>query len=255
VAIKQLGTNGGGYFGPNCTHPFENPTPWSNLVAMFSLVVLPMASLVMFGRMLKDRAHAWVVYGVMLAFLMAGIIVAVSMEVQPSVATDGLPVARGPNMEGKEVRLGAASGATWAAMTTATSNGSVNSMHDSLNPLAGLVPMANMMLNVVFSGIGAGFLNMLSYIIVAVFIAGLMVGRTPEYLSKKVEAASGPRSSRRRSGRRSVPTPARTDSARSFTSSARRLPTTARASRAWPITPLPGTSPPALSCCWAGSRP
>jgi K+-transporting ATPase ATPase A chain len=188
VAIKQLGTNGGGYFGPNCTHPFENPTPWSNLVAMFSLVVLPMASLVMFGRMLKDRAHAWVVYGVMLAFLMAGIIVAVSMEVQPSVATDGLPVARGPNMEGKEVRLGAASGATWAAMTTATSNGSVNSMHDSLNPLAGLVPMANMMLNVVFSGIGAGFLNMLSYIIVAVFIAGLMVGRTPEYLSKKVEA-------------------------------------------------------------------
>jgi potassium-transporting ATPase potassium-binding subunit len=188
VAIKQLGTNGGGFFGPNSTHPFENPTPWSNLISLVSILVLPASSLVMLGRMLRDRAHAAVVYGVMLAFLVVGVIVAISSEVQPGAATSGLSVAHGPNMEGKEVRLGAISGATWAAFTTATSNGSVNSMHDSLNPLAGLVPLANMMLNVVFSGIGAGFLNMLSYIIVAVFIAGLMVGRTPEYLSKKVEA-------------------------------------------------------------------
>jgi K+-transporting ATPase ATPase A chain len=188
VAIKQLGTNGGGFFGPNCTHPYENPTPWSNLLAVFSIIVLPMSALVMFGRMLRDRAHAMVVYGVMLAFLVVGLIVAVAAEALPSAAAEGLPVARGPNMEGTEVRVGPVASATWAAITTATSNGSVNSMHDSLNPIAGLVPMALMMLNVVFSGIGAGFLNMFSYIIVAVFIAGLMVGRTPEYLGKKVEA-------------------------------------------------------------------
>jgi K+-transporting ATPase ATPase A chain len=188
VAIKQLGTNGGGFFGSNSTHPYENPGPWSNLLELVSIVILPMSSLVMFGQMLKDRAHATVVYGVMLTFLGAGVTVAVLAESQPSAAAEGLPVARGPNLEGQEVRVGPVSAATWAAFTTATSNGSVNSMHDSLNPLAGLVPMANMMLNVVFSGIGAGFLNMLSYMIIAVFIAGLMVGRTPEYLGKKVEA-------------------------------------------------------------------
>jgi potassium-transporting ATPase potassium-binding subunit len=188
VAIKQLGTNGGGFFGPNCAHPYENPTPWSNLLAIFSIVVLPMSSMVMFGRMLKDRAHAIVVYGVMLVYLVAGVAVGVAAELGPSAAADGLAVVSAPNMEGSEVRNGPVASATWAAFTTATSNGSVNSMHDSLNPLAGLVPMANMMLNVVFSGIGAGFMNMLSYIIIAVFIAGLMVGRTPEYLGKKVEA-------------------------------------------------------------------
>jgi K+-transporting ATPase ATPase A chain len=129
-----------------------------------------------------------VLYGVMLTFLLVGATAAILAEAKPSVATDGLPVVQGPNMEGKEVRLGPVAAATWAAITTATSNGSVNSMHDSLNPIAGAVPMTLMMLNVVFSGIGAGFENMLMYIIVAVFIAGLMVGRTPEYLGKKVEA-------------------------------------------------------------------
>src|SRR5947209_17268729 len=124
----------------------------------------------------------------MLKRLVARSIAAIRAEVNPSAATEGRTVARGPNMEGKEVRLGPIAGATWAALTTATSNGSVNSMHDSLNPLAGMVPMAMMMLNVVFSGVGAGFENMLMYIIVAVFLAGLMVGRTPEYLGKKVEA-------------------------------------------------------------------
>ena len=187
VAIKQIGTNGGGFFGPNSAHPFENPTPWSNLIEIVEIVVLPMSSLVMLGLMLKNRAHAAVIYGAMLAFLVAGVAVAI-FRAQPSAATEDLPVVQGPNMEGKEVRVGAVSGATWAAMTTATSNGSVNSMHDSLNPIAGMVAMSNLMLNVVFSGIGAGFLNMLMYIIVAVFLAGLMVGRTPEYLGKKVES-------------------------------------------------------------------
>ena len=188
VAIKQAGTNGGGFFGPNSAHPFENPSPWSNLLAIAAIVVLPMASIVMAGHMLRDKKHAAVIYGVMLALLAAGAVVAIRAEFQPSAATEGLPVVAGPNMEGKEVRLGPVAAATWAAMTTATSNGSVNSMHDSLNPIAGMVPMAMMMLNVVFSGLGAGFENMLVYIIVAVFLAGLMVGRTPEYLGKKVEA-------------------------------------------------------------------
>ncbi|MFO0908989.1 MAG: potassium-transporting ATPase subunit KdpA [Isosphaeraceae bacterium] len=188
VAIKQLGTNGGGFFGPNSTHPYENPTPWSNLAELVSIVLLPMASLVMAGLMLRNRKHAAVIYGVMLALLIVGIVAAVIAEIRPNPAAAGLAIASGPNMEGTEVRTGPVAAATWAAVTTATSNGSVNAMHDSLNSLAGLVPMANMMLNVVFSGIGAGFENMLMYIIVAVFLAGLMVGRTPEYLGKKVEA-------------------------------------------------------------------
>jgi K+-transporting ATPase ATPase A chain len=188
VAIKQAGTNGGGFFGPNSTHPYENPSPWSNLISISLIVMLPMASIVMAGHMLKNMKHAAVIYGVMLSLLVTGLIIAVTAESKPSAATEGLPVAQGPNMEGKELRLGPVAGATWAAITTATSNGSVNSMHDSLNPLAGMVPMSMMMLNVVFSGVGAGFENMLMYIIVAVFLAGLMVGRTPEYLGKKVEA-------------------------------------------------------------------
>jgi K+-transporting ATPase ATPase A chain len=188
VPPKQLLTNGGGFFGPNSTHPYENPSPWSNLLEVISIIVLPMSSLVMFGRMLKDHAHAMVVYGVMLVFLVLGMVVAVGAEVQPNAAAEGLPVVQGSNMEGTEVRTGPVASATWAAITCSTSNGSVDSMHDSLNPIAGMVPMSLMMLNVVFSGIGAGFLNMFAYIIIAVFIAGLMVGRTPEYLGKKVEA-------------------------------------------------------------------
>jgi potassium-transporting ATPase potassium-binding subunit len=188
VAIKQAGTNGGGFFGPNSTHPFENPSPWSNLLSIAAIVVVPMSSIVMAGRMLRETRHAAVIYGVMLSLMVAGAAVAIWAETKPSAATGGLPVAREANMEGKEVRLGPVAAATWAAMTTGTSNGSVNSMHDSLNPVAGMVPMAMMMLNVVFSGIGAGFENMLMYVIVAVFLAGLMVGRTPEYLGKKVEA-------------------------------------------------------------------
>ena len=188
VAIKQSGTNGGGFFGPNSAHPFENPTPWTNLFEIASIVVMPMASLVMAGLMLRNMRHAMVIYGVMLSMMVVGTVVAITYQLAPSAATRGLPVARAPNMEGSEVRFGPVASATWAAMTSGTSNGSVNTMHDSLNPIAGLVPMSMMMLNVVFSGIGSGFENMLMYIIVAVFLAGLMVGRTPEYLGKKVEA-------------------------------------------------------------------
>ena len=188
VAIKQLGTNGGGFFGPNSAHPFENPTPWSNLLEVISIIIVPMASIVMFGLMIKDRAHATVIYGVMLVMLLVGTIVAIVAETQPSAAVAGLAVTKGSNLEGKEVRHGPVASATWAAITTATSNGSVNAMHDSFQPLGGLVPMGLMMLNVDFSGIGSGFLNMLMYIVVAVFLAGLMVGRTPEYLGKKIEA-------------------------------------------------------------------
>ena len=189
VAIKQAGTNGGGFFGPNSAHPFENPTPWTNLISVAAIVVLPMSSIVMAGLMLKDRRHAAVIYGVMLGLMVAGAAVAIWAETKPSAATENLAqVVRDDNMEGTEARFGPVAAATWAAITSGTSNGSVNSMHDSLNPLAGMVPMSNMMLNVVFSGIGAGFLNMLMFIIVAVFLAGLMVGRTPEYLGKKVES-------------------------------------------------------------------
>jgi potassium-transporting ATPase potassium-binding subunit len=189
VAIKQAGTNGGGFFGPNAAHPFENPSPWTNLVSITAIVVLPMSSIVMAGLMLKEKKHAAAIYGVMLSMMVIGASVAIWAESKPSAATEKLAaVVQNANMEGKEARLGPVAAATWAAITSGTSNGSVNSMHDSLNPVAGMVPMSMMMLNVVFSGIGSGFENMLMFIIVAVFLAGLMVGRTPEYLGKKVEA-------------------------------------------------------------------
>jgi K+-transporting ATPase ATPase A chain len=188
VSIKELGTNGGGFFGPNSAHPFENPTPWSNLLEVVAIIVMPMASIVMFGILIKDQRHALVIYGVMMALLLSGMALAIHAEIQQSAATTGLAVKGGANLEGKELRLGPIPSATWAAITTATSNGSVNAMHDSFQPLGGLAPLALMMLNVDFSGIGAGFLNMLMYVIVAVFLAGLMVGRTPEYLGKKIEA-------------------------------------------------------------------
>lgn len=188
VAIKQLGTNGGGFFGPNSTHPFENPTPWSNLIEVVALTLVPMASVLMFGRMLRERKHARVLFGVMMAMLVLGAGIVITTELRPNAAFDRPEIALGPNMEGKEVRFGPVASATWTAATSATSNGSVNGMFDSLNPLGGLVPMSLMMINVDFSGVGSGFLNMLMFVIAAVFIAGLMVGRTPEYLGRKIEA-------------------------------------------------------------------
>ena len=162
VAIKQAGTNGGGFFGPNSAHPFENPTPWSNLLAVASIVVLPMASIVMAG--IDAQEHEARGGDLRRDAHVAGCRAWWSRSPPRSSRAPrptGLPVVLGPNMEGTEVRFGPVASATWAAMTTGTSNGSVNSMHDSLNPIAGLVPMCMMMLNVVFSGIGAGFENML----------------------------------------------------------------------------------------------
>lgn len=188
VAIKQLGTNGGGFFGPNSTHPLENPDFWSNSFEMIAILLIPMACVWMFGRMIGRPKHAAVIFGVMLAFLLVKIAGSVWFEATPTQAFADLPVQQDTgNLEGKELRFGAATGPLWAVLTTSTSNGSVGAMHDSLNPLTGLMPMAGLWLNATFGGVGVGMINMFLYIVVAVFIAGMMVGRTPEYLGHKVE--------------------------------------------------------------------
>ncbi len=188
VAIKQLGTNGGGFFGPNSTHPFENPSFWSNIISNISIILISMAQIWMFGRILKRTKHAAVIFGAMLILYLAFVSMAAVFESAPTPALRGLPVADSMNLEGKELRFGPTAGALWAVTTTSTSNGSVDAMHDSLNPLTGLIPMMDMWLNDIFGGVGVGLINMLIFIIIAVFIAGLMVGRTPEYLTRKVEA-------------------------------------------------------------------
>jgi K+-transporting ATPase ATPase A chain len=214
VAIKQLGTNGGGFFGANSCHPFENPNAWTNFLECVAIILLPIASLVMLGRMLNNFRHAAVIFSVMLVLSAATIAWAVHFDtMQPNpaltgqaertypISTEGgertltvpavaaLPVDQSlGNLEGKELRFGTSAGTTWAALTTNTSNGSVNAMHDSLNPLAGLTPLSGMWLNCIWGGKGVGLINFLIYLIVGVFLAGLMVGRTPEYLGKKVEA-------------------------------------------------------------------
>jgi K+-transporting ATPase ATPase A chain len=189
LTIKQLGTNGGGFFGPNCTHPFEDPTFWTNALAMVSIILIPMASVWMFGRILGRMRHAAVVFAVMLALLLAKIGGAVWFEQAPTQAFANLPIEQTTgNLEGKELRFGPTTGPLWAVITTSTSNGSVGAMHDSLNPMTGLFPMIGMWLNATFGGVGVGMINMFIYIILAVFIAGMMVGRTPEYLNRKVEA-------------------------------------------------------------------
>jgi len=189
VAIKQLGTNGGGFFGPNSTHPFENPSFVTAVIENVAILLIPMASVWMFGRLIGRLKHAAVVFLVMAILLIGMAAPAVFLEAQPNAAFARLPVDQSlGNLEGKELRFGTASGPVWAVSTTATSNGSVSAMHDSLNPLTGLLPLTGMWLNVTFGGVGVGFINMFLYILVAVFIAGLMVGRTPEYLGRKIEA-------------------------------------------------------------------
>jgi K+-transporting ATPase ATPase A chain len=191
LTIKQLGTNGGGFFGPNCTHPFENPTFWTNGLAMISIIVIPMASVWMFARIVKRMNHGKVVFAVMLVLLLAKITGAVWFEQAPTQAFAGLPIEQtAANLEGKEMRFGTpdGSGPLWAVLTTSTSNGSVGAMHDSLNPMTGLMPMIGMWLNATFGGVGVGMINMFIYIILAVFVAGMMVGRTPEYLNRRVES-------------------------------------------------------------------
>jgi K+-transporting ATPase ATPase A chain len=189
VAIKQLGTNGGGYFGPNAAHPFENPTPLSNFVETWSIIILPMAMVWTLGVLTRRRRFATVVFVTMLALYVPLVVAAQWSEFQghPAMSAMGVDQATG-SMEGKEVRFGAGLTALWLTTTTVTSNGSVNGMHDSLTPLGGLVPMVGMWLNSIFGGVGVGLINMLIFIVVAVFVAGMMIGRTPEFLGKKVEA-------------------------------------------------------------------
>ena len=190
VAIKQLGSNGGGFFSVNSAHPYENPTPLSNLLQMVFLLLIAAGLTDSFGRMVGDRRQGWAIFAAMGILLLAGLGVAGWAEAQgnPAMIAAGLDPAAG-NMEGKEVRFGIVNAVLWAVSTTAASNGSVNAMHDSFMPLGGLVPMVNMMLGeVIYGGVGAGLYGMLIFVILAVFIAGLMVGRTPEYLGKKIEA-------------------------------------------------------------------
>ncbi len=193
-AIKMLGTNGGGFFNANSAHPFENPTPLSNLLQMFSIFLIPGALTVTLGRMTRAPKHGWAVFAAMAALFFAGVFVAYYAESQANpllhaVNQHASPVQAGGNMEGKEVRFGIANSALFATVTTDASCGAVNSMHDSFMPLGGLVPLVNIMLGeVIFGGVGAGLYGMLIFVVLAVFIAGLMVGRTPEYLGKKIES-------------------------------------------------------------------
>jgi K+-transporting ATPase ATPase A chain len=196
IAIKQLGTNGGGFFNVNSAHPFENSTPLSNFVQVLSILLIPAALTYTFGKMVGDTRQGWTLLAAMTIILVALLALAVGAEQSgnPRLAQLGVDQAAsniqpGGNMEGKEARFGIANSALWATATTAASNGSVNSMHDSYTPLGGLVPIIMMQFGeVIFGGVGSGLYGMLVFAIVAVFIAGLMVGRTPEYLGKKIEA-------------------------------------------------------------------
>jgi K+-transporting ATPase ATPase A chain len=189
VSIKQLGTNGGGYFGPNSAHPYENPTPLSNFAETWSITIIPMSMVVMLGHLAGRRRLALVIFATMLALYLPMVVFGVAQEAggNPAITAMGVDQSTG-SMEGKEVRFGAGLSALWGVTTTVTSNGSVDSMHDSWTPLGGLMPLTGMWLNNIFGGVGVGFINMLIFIIVAVFVAGMMIGRTPEFLGKKVEA-------------------------------------------------------------------
>lgn len=193
-AIKMWGTNGGGFFNANSAHPFENPTPFSNLLQMFAIFAISAGLTCTLGRMTGSPKHGWAVFAAMAVLFFAGVIVAYWAEARGNPLLAGVDqsvsaMQSGGNMEGKEVRFGIANSALFATVTTDASCGAVNSMHDSFTPLGGLVPMVNMMLSeVIFGGVGAGMYGILIYVILSIFIAGLMVGRTPEYLGKKVEA-------------------------------------------------------------------
>ena len=196
LAIKQIGSNGGGFFNANSAHPFENPNAITNFIEMWALLALAAALTYTFGRMVRDQRQGWAIFAVMGLLFLGGLAVTYWAEAggNPAFAAQGIDAApsaqqTGGKMEGKEVRFGIANSAIWATATSAASNGSVNSMHDSYTPLGGLVPMLNIQLGeVIFGGVGAGLYGMLLFAILAVFIAGLMVGRTPEYLGKKIEA-------------------------------------------------------------------
>jgi K+-transporting ATPase ATPase A chain len=196
IAIKQLGTNGGGFFNVNSAHPFENPTPLSNFLEMLAILLIPAALCYTFGAMVGDTRQGWAILAAMTLVFVAMVFVAVPSEQNGNPALAALGVDQTPsslhpggNMEGKETRFGIANSALWAVATTAASNGSVNSMHDSYTPIGGMMPMWLMQLGeVIYGGVGSGLYGMLVFAIVAVFVAGLMIGRTPEYLGKKIEA-------------------------------------------------------------------
>ena len=189
VPIKQLGTNGGGYFGVNSSHPLENPTYLSNMVECWSILIIPMAMVFALGFYSNRKKLAYSIFGVMLFAYLAGVGINVYQEMNGNPRIDELGIAQdGGAKGGKEVRLGSAATALWSITTTVTSNGSVNGMHDSTMPLSGMMEMLNMQINTWFGGVGVGWMNYYTFIIIAVFISGLMVGRTPEFLGKKVEA-------------------------------------------------------------------
>jgi K+-transporting ATPase ATPase A chain len=190
IAIKQLGTNGGGFFNVNSAHPFENPTPLSNFLEVLAILLIPASLCYTFARMVGDKRQGWALLATMFVIFIPLLILCYSSEQSGNPLLTAIGIENtGGNMEGKEVRFGIANAALWATATTAASNGSVNSMHDSFSPLGGMVPMVLMQLGeVVFGGVGSGLYGMLAFVVVTVFIAGLMVGRTPEYLGKKIEA-------------------------------------------------------------------
>ena len=189
-AIKQLGTNGGGFFNANSAHPFENPTPFTNLISLFLIFAIPSALTYTYGRMARDQKQGWAIWAAMSALFIVGVAVCYPAEAHGNPALASLTVDQTMgNMEGKEARFGVAGSALYAVVTTDASCGAVNSMHDSFTPLGGLVPLANIQLGeLIFGGVGAGLYAILIYVVLTVFIAGLMVGRTPEYLGKKIES-------------------------------------------------------------------
>jgi potassium-transporting ATPase potassium-binding subunit len=189
IAIKQIGTNGGGFFGANSAVPFENPNYFTNMVENISIILIPMAMIFALGYILKRKKLAWVIFLVMTLGFLCFLLPSVYFEMKGNPAISHLGIAQQTgSMEGKEVRFGAAASAYWGITTTVTSNGSVNSMHDSFTPLTGMCAMLGMMVNCFYGGVGVGFLNFYVFMIIAVFISGLMVGRTPEFLGKKIEA-------------------------------------------------------------------
>jgi K+-transporting ATPase ATPase A chain len=189
IAIKQLGTNGGGFFGVNSAHPFENPNYFTNMVENVCIILIPIALVFALGYMLKRNRFAWMAFGVMTLGFLLLLIPAVYYEMHGNTAVSKSGVLQNlGNVEGKEVRFGPAASAYWGITTTVTSNGSVNAMHDSFMPITGMCAMLGMMINSFYGGVGVGFLNFYIFIIIAVFISGLMVGRTPEFMGKKIEA-------------------------------------------------------------------
>lgn len=189
VPIKQLGTNGGGYFGVNSAHPLENPNAFTNMLECWSILIIPMAMVFAFGFYTRRRKLAAWIFCVMLFAYTCGIVISVSQEMGGSPQIEEMGIAQDlGSMEGKEIRIGSAASAMWGMTTTVTSNGSVDSMHDSQTPISGMLQMLNMQINCWFGGVGVGWMNYFAFLIIAVFISGLMVGRTPEFLGKKVEA-------------------------------------------------------------------